>query len=123
MHPRCSRTVRFPSTAAYPERTDPSTAAYTPKTPVHRHLEFRVPPVSAPPRLQRRLQDARHTVRLMNSPSHPSTHTSSLCRRPRGLQAVPATLCNTSKGRRNALTPRQLRAAPVYPEQPLSILP
>ena len=82
MHPRCSPTVRFPSTAAYPHRTDPSTAAYTPKTPVHRHLELRVPPVSARPRLPRRLQDARHTVHLTTSPSYPSTHTSSLCRRP-----------------------------------------
>ena len=132
MHPRSSPTVRFPSTAAYPDRTDPSTAAYTPKTPVHRHLELRVPLVSAPPRLPRRLKYARHTVHLTTSPSHPSMHTSPLRRRSRRLQAVPATPWNTPRGRRNACTvapatmsptPRQLHAPPVYPEQPLPVLP
>ena len=132
MHPRSSPTVRFPSTAAYPHRTDPSTAAYTPKTPVHRHLELRVPLISAPPRLPRRLKYARHTVHLTTLPSHPSMHTSPLLRRSRGLQAVPATPCNTPRGRRNVCTvapakmspaPRQLPAPPVYPEQPLPILP
>ena len=112
MHPHSSPTVRFPSTAAYPHRTDPSTAAYTPKTPVHRHLELRVPLVSAPPRLPRRLQDARHTVHLTTSPSHPSTHTSSPRRRPWGLQAVPATPCNTPRGRRNAVTPQTTPCTP-----------
>ena len=93
-----------------------------PKTP-DRHLQLRVPPVSAPPRLPRFLQDVRHTVHLTTLPSHPSTHTSPRRRCSRGLQAVPATPCNTLRGRRNAVTPRQLRAPPVYPGQPVPILP
>ena len=76
-------TVRSPSTAAYPNRTDPSTAAYTPKMPVHRHLEPHVPPVSAS-------QAATPSPRLDDPTSYPSTHKSGPRRRSRGLQAVPA---------------------------------
>ena len=96
MHPCSSPTVQLPSTATYSHRT--GTAAYTPETPVHRHLELRVPLRSAPPRLPRRLRYARHTVHLTTSPSHLSMHTSPLRRRSRGLRAVPATPCNTPRG-------------------------
>ena len=112
--PRCNHTVRFPSTAAYPHRTDPSTAAFTPKTPVRRLLELHVPPVSAPPRLPRRLRDARHTVPLTTPLSYPPTHTSSPRRRSRGLQAVPATPCNTPWGRRNVVTPGAAPTPQIY---------
>ena len=132
MHPRSAPTLRFPSTAAYPHHTDPSTAAHTPMTPVHRHLELRVPLMSAPPRPPRLLKYARHTVHLTTTPSHSSMHTSPLRRRSQGLQAVPATPCNTPRGRRYACTvapatmspaPAQIRAPPVYPEQPPPVLP
>ena len=100
MQPRSAPTVRFSSTAAYSHHTVPSTAAHTPTTPVHRHLKLRVPLVSAPPRPPCRLKYTRHTIDLTTTPSHSSTHTSSLRRRSRGLLAVPATSCYTPWGRR-----------------------
>ena len=82
MRPRSAPAVRFPSTAAYPlcpHHTDPSTAAHTPMTPVHRHLELRVPLLIAPPKPPRHLKYARHTVhRLTFNPENcPNRETTS----------------------------------------------
>ena len=123
MHPRSAPTVRFSSTAAYSHHTVPSTAAHTPTTPVQSHLELRVPLVSAPPRPACRLKYAHHTIHLTSTPSHSSTHTSSLRRRSRGLLAVPATPCNTPWGRRNACTvaPATTSPAPTQTVHPRCI--
>ena len=81
MRLRVTPTIRLPSTAArprYSHHTDPSTATHTPVTPVHRHLQLRVPLMTAPPRPPRHPTYDQHTVHLTITPSQSSMHTSPL---------------------------------------------